>query len=59
MHVVLSSDARLSDDAGGEELVVPSQEVPQVPFLYSMEDFPLERSRDDTLRFAQDQVKQN
>ena len=50
-------DARSSDTADGEgEPVGPSQEAPQVPVFDSMEDFPLEQSRDDTLRFAFDQV---
>ncbi|KAK0136850.1 Zinc finger and SCAN domain-containing protein 23 [Merluccius polli] len=53
---VLSGDARSSDTADGEgEPAGPSQEAPRVPVFDSMEDFPLE-SRDDTLRFAFDQV---
>ena len=31
--------------------------TPSTPEFYPMEDFPLEQSRDDTLRFAFDQVK--
>ena len=54
---MLSGDARLSGTADGEgEPARPSQEAPQVPVFDSMEDFPLEQSRDDTLRFAFDQV---
>ena len=50
---VLSGDARSSDTADGEgEPAGPSQEAPQVPAFDSMEDFPLEQSRDDTLRFV-------
>ncbi|XP_059210478.1 uncharacterized protein LOC131989303 [Centropristis striata] len=57
MCAVLSGDARLSDTADGEgEPAVPPPEAPQVPVFASMEDFPLEQSRDDTLRFAFDQV---
>ena len=52
-----SGDARSSDTADGEgEPAGPSQEAPRVPVFDSMEDFPLEQSRDDTLRFAFDQV---
>lgn len=57
MCAVLSGDARLSDTADGEgEFAGPSQEAPQVPVLHSIDDFPLEQSRDDTLRFAFHQV---
>ena len=31
--------------------------TPSTPEFYPMEDFPLKQSRDDTLRFAFDQVK--
>ena len=59
MCAVLSGDARLSDAADGE--VEGTAEAPvealRVP-LHSMEDFPLEQSRDDTLRSAFDQVIQ-
>ena len=52
-------DARLSDTADrGEEPAVTPQEAPLVPEFHSMEDFPLEQSRDDTLRSAFDQVIQ-
>ncbi|XP_064177503.1 uncharacterized protein LOC135247687 isoform X1 [Anguilla rostrata] len=34
----------------------PPGETPQVPVFRPMEDFPLEQSRDDTLRFAFDRV---
>ena len=57
MCAVLSGDARLPDTAEGEGAPArPSSEALQVPDLCSMEDFPLEQSRDDTLRFALDQV---
>ncbi|KAM9717937.1 uncharacterized protein ACNS7B_021418 isoform 1-T1 [Menidia menidia] len=57
MCAVLSGDARSSDAADGEgELAVPPPEAPLVPAFNSMEDFPLEQSRDDTLRCAFDQV---
>ncbi|TKS64962.1 Retrovirus-related Pol polyprotein from transposon 412 [Collichthys lucidus] len=49
-------DVQRSDGEG--EPAVPSQEAPPVPVFDSMEDFPLEQSRDDTLRFAFDQVIQ-
>ena len=53
----LSGDARLSDTADREEEpAMTPQEAPLVPELHSMEDFPLEQSRDDTLRLAFDQV---
>ena len=53
----LSGDARLSDTADREEEpAMTTQEAPLVPELHSMEDFPLEQSRDDTLRLAFDQV---
>ncbi|XP_062418320.1 uncharacterized protein LOC134129059 [Pungitius pungitius] len=54
---VLSGDARSSDAAEGEgEPAEPPVETPAVPEFRSMEDFPLEQSRDDTLRSAYDQV---
>ncbi|KAK9525277.1 hypothetical protein VZT92_016004 [Zoarces viviparus] len=57
MCAVLSGDARLSDAADGEgEPAEPPVETPLGPELHSMEDFPLEQSRDDTLRSAFDQV---
>ena len=53
----LSGDARSTDTADGEgDPGGPSQETPRGPEVSSMEDFPLEQSRDDTLRFAFDQV---
>uniref|UniRef100_A0A8P4KG28 Gypsy retrotransposon integrase-like protein 1 n=1 Tax=Dicentrarchus labrax TaxID=13489 RepID=A0A8P4KG28_DICLA len=59
MCAVLSGDTRLSDTAEGEGgPVVPPPEAPQVPMWRSTEDFPLEQSRDSTLRFAFDQVIQ-
>uniref|UniRef100_A0AAQ4REK5 Gypsy retrotransposon integrase-like protein 1 n=1 Tax=Gasterosteus aculeatus aculeatus TaxID=481459 RepID=A0AAQ4REK5_GASAC len=55
----LGGDARLSDAADGEgESAGPPMGTPPTPELRSMEDFPLEQSRDDTLRFAFDQVMQ-
>ena len=43
---MLSGDARSSDTADGEgEPAGPSQEAPQVPVFDSMDDFPLEQSR--------------
>uniref|UniRef100_A0AAQ4P4Q9 CCHC-type domain-containing protein n=1 Tax=Gasterosteus aculeatus aculeatus TaxID=481459 RepID=A0AAQ4P4Q9_GASAC len=57
MCAVLSGDARSSDAADGEgESAEPLVETPPVPGFRSMEDFPLEQSRDDTLRSAYDQV---
>ncbi|XP_062415775.1 uncharacterized protein LOC134107852 [Pungitius pungitius] len=54
---VLSGDARSSDAAGGGgEPAEPPEETPAVPEFRAMEDFPLEQSRDDTLRSAYDQV---
>uniref|UniRef100_A0AAQ4Q9F2 Gypsy retrotransposon integrase-like protein 1 n=1 Tax=Gasterosteus aculeatus aculeatus TaxID=481459 RepID=A0AAQ4Q9F2_GASAC len=55
----LDGDARLSDAADGEgESAGPPMGTLPTPELRSMEDFPLEQSRDDTLRFAFDQVIQ-
>ncbi|XP_077936125.1 uncharacterized protein LOC144383152 [Gasterosteus aculeatus] len=57
MCAVLSGDAGSSDAADGEgEPVEPPVETPPAPEFRSMEDFPLEQSRDDTLRSAYDQV---
>jgi len=53
MCAVLSGDARLSNTADGEG--EPAEPAPE---FHSMEDFPLEQSRDDTLRSAFDQVIQ-
>lgn len=51
---VLSGDTKLSDTSDGErEPPGPSQEASPVP---SMEDIPLEQSRDDTFCFAFNQV---
>ena len=53
-----SGDAGSSDTAerGPGSVGLPA-EAPRAPDFPPMEDFPLEQSRDDTLRFAFDQVK--
>nr|XP_024655059.1 uncharacterized protein LOC112430808 [Maylandia zebra] len=52
-----SGDAGSSDtDSGGEEPAGPSRDVPPAPEVSPMGDFPLEQSRDGTLRSAFDQV---
>ncbi|XP_026003826.1 uncharacterized protein LOC113009615 [Astatotilapia calliptera] len=52
-----SGDAGSSDtDSGGEEPAGPSRDVPPAPKVSPMGDFPLEQSRDGTLRSAFDQV---
>ncbi|XP_064175955.1 uncharacterized protein LOC135246428, partial [Anguilla rostrata] len=54
---LVSGDAGSSDAAEGEPAPVePQGETLQVPVFRPMEDFPLEQSRDDTLRFAFDRV---
>ncbi|XP_061757255.1 uncharacterized protein LOC133553258 [Nerophis ophidion] len=59
IRAVLIGDARSSDAAGGEgeeETAGASQEVSPAPQWRPMDDFPLEQSRDDTLRATWDQV---
>lgn len=53
-----SCDKWSSDTTSGEdeELVGPSWETPLSPGIHSMDNFPLEQSRDDALRSAFDQV---
>ena len=53
-----SGDAGSSDTAerGPGSVGLPAEAL-QAPDFPPMEDFPLEQSRDDTLRFAFDQVK--
>ena len=53
-----SGDAGSSDTAerGPGSVGLPAEAL-QVPDFPPMEDFPFEQSRDDTLRFAFDQVR--
>lgn len=54
--MVLRGDAGLSNaDSWGEEVVGPFHEAPPEWIIRPTEDFPLEQSRDDTLRSAFDQ----
>ena len=54
----VSGDAGSADAAEREPMSRErSLGTPSTPEFYPMEDFPLEQSRDDTLRFAFDQVK--